>query len=1225
MLRWLAGAMQFVALTAAAVPPLAVAHGHLGEAGHGVLPNMLLNLSLTFEDAAAAYREPYSGLQEYAGYFNPRLCYTYPGKSRGGAIDPELGERGYFSPSQPAGAAHECGGGAFSGNLMNWATATTLDLLRYGLTGGDRVIDEAGLTVLQRAWLPDGALALNPDFYAHPQYFPRKSINAAEVAALTPFKSETLYIVSCRNRILFSNTQKGKACDAPRTGAGGRRLVSDKYFGEFNVRVSVCTLEDSASRPDLCRAYGAAFKPEGVIQNFGKSLRTGIMSYLSEAGAGDLASYGGSLRSALNPASGDTDATSGIAGAGGAAAFINHVGRSNPQRFGVYKSGDPGAELFYEALRYLQGRPPSVTPARTVDDGLPVVGARADPLLASCQRNIIGTIGHPAFAADRFVPGNTRAIFGDSARDGDTFAVARFDVMAAARKVGAMEGSAAYGNSSPRPELLQLDTLDDGAGGSGSHYLAGAAYWAHVNPIRRDLPATVDNFSLELGPAASDRSSALYLAAKYGAFDDRNGDGNPFITSGGIRSNAEWSADGATPAAFFSGARPQGVVNAVRAMFAQAGPRGGDSQGPSAAWQGAGGAGFIITTGADTTRGTGTVQRHALSMTAGGAASVEARPTWDAAELLNGNARATPPVPTASAEARKIFTWTGAATVALRWQLLPADLRALLDVPRRGGAADGLGEARTAFLRGERSRELGQPDALFRQRSGILGDMVHSTPLIVGPPPASGAGDNYQLFRERYKERKTAVYIGANDGMLHAFSAADGAELFAYVPRALFANLAELGAITYRPRAYADGSPAQADALLGGAWKSVLASGMGMGARGVFALDVSNSSAFDKGSGALWEFTEKDDPAIGHIWTAPAIVKLNTGGKEPGQRYFAVVASGINSLASDGSGALFLLALDKPSAQKWQQGVNYYRIDTPAGQGGVANALSAPAVVLGPDGVARYAYAGDLQGRLWRFDFSAKAAQHVFTARDPAGAVQPIAHAPRVVYAPGGGYLVLFGTGKFIEEADRAAESFSIQSMYAIHDRLQLPAGPAASREQLAQRRLEGAQRYTIRGEAIDYFAHGAKRGWYFDFPNSGAHGERAAGTPVSAAGAILFDTLAPGADPCTATSLRSYVVDALSGLALGPAGVVTANAATGELALPGLPMPPLLIETGTSADGRNATGGAIATTAFAIVRPQTGSTPAFAKASISFAAKRLGWREVANWQELHEAAARKK
>ena len=128
--RLIAAAALCAAANAHAAAPLVVPHGHLGEAGRTLLPNFLLNLSLTVADAGAAYREPYSGTQQYAGYFNPRLCYTYPAKVKGSVVEPELGASGYFLPSQAAGARYECDGAAFSGNLLNWATATTLDLLR---------------------------------------------------------------------------------------------------------------------------------------------------------------------------------------------------------------------------------------------------------------------------------------------------------------------------------------------------------------------------------------------------------------------------------------------------------------------------------------------------------------------------------------------------------------------------------------------------------------------------------------------------------------------------------------------------------------------------------------------------------------------------------------------------------------------------------------------------------------------------------------------------------------------------------------------------------------------------------------------------------------------------------------------------------------------------------------------------------------------------------------
>ncbi len=1212
----------------AAPPQLVVPHGQLGTPGAGVTPNLLINLSLTFEDAGAAYREPYAATVAYAGYFNPRLCYQYPMKGKGKAADPDLDPRsGYFSPVRQSDADHRCAGTAFSGNFLNWATASTLDLLRAALTGGDRVIDEPGLTVLQRAILPDGAV--NPDFYAHPQHFARKALSAVQAEQVTPLGKEPLFIVSCRNRVLFSTTQKGRSCDAPRFGAGKRRLVSDKSLGEFNVRVSVCTPEDSALRPAFCRAYGTTFKPVGAIQMAGKRLRIGIMSYLGGAAAGDPANYGGALRAALAPGDSGIDAATGTVDTSAAIAAINRAGRADLARQGVYSAGEPGAELHYEALRYLQGRAPSATKA-VADDGLPVLTTRADPVLAACQRNIVATIGHASFNADRYLPGNTRAVFGDTARGADTFVPsAPFDVMAASRRVGAMEADSArsFGNQAPRPDLLKLDTLDDGPGGRGSRYLAGAAYWAHVNPIRPDQKVKVDSFSLELGTPSGPASSALYLAAKYGSFQDHNGDGNPFITTDNVRTSREWSPDGVAPMHFHSAPEPHAIAGAVNALFAGARAQTGSSAGPAAASQAKAGAAFVVLTASDTGSGTGTLRRHALDVKLGGAAGVGVQAVWDAGDLLTGSPNAAPPVPAHFPPSRKIFTFAPnepVPTIALSWPQLPADLRPLLDVPLKDAPRDGLGELRTAWLRGDRSREMGRPGGVFRQRVGVLGDIVHSTPLIVGAP-APNAGDGHATFREQYKNRATVVYAGANDGMLHAFSAANGAELFAYVPRVLMPELAELANPGWQPRAYVDGSPGSGDAMIGSGWATVLVSGMGMGARGVFALDITNPAAFDKGRGALWEFTSDDDPAIGHLREAPQIVKLDVTrkGDPPRYRYFALVPSGINTVS--GQQALFLLALDKPANQKWRHGTNYHRVVMPTGSSTRPNKLSAPGIVTAADGSAKHAYAGDLHGNLWRVDFASMAAHRLFTARDKAGASQPVSHAPRVVFAPAGGYLVIFGTGKFIEQSDTAPASFTTQSMYAIHDKMLTPPDPVGSRDQLAQRTLTGNGAYTISGAPIDYFAPNAKRGWYFDFPNGRDDGERVAGSAMSVAGAIVFDTLLPGVDQCSPPSGRQYAVDAVSGFALDAAGMAKPDETTGEPTMASALAPPLFVAAGTSAGQRDATGAATATRTFTLLRPgPDGKAGAGKTIKATFPAKRLGWREVANWQELHQAANKK-
>jgi type IV pilus assembly protein PilY1 len=1246
----------WICAMAQAAPRLVVPEGQLGLAGGRVPPNLLINLSVTHADAGAAYRGDYDRRREYAGYFNPRMCYDYPmARKAGAAPEPELAERsGYFSIAGPADGRRECGADSFSGSFLNWASAATLDLLRYGLTGGDRVIDEPGLTVLQRAWLPDGRFG--PDFYANASLFPRKSVTAGGAGSapnkVTPFDTPVLYIVSCRNRILFSAAKTGAGCDAPRAG----RKRSSKNFGQFNARVRVCSEADSASRPDLCRHYAGGFKPEGSLQQYSGALRIGLMSYLTEQGADDANLYGGVLRAPLkfigprkldaplfapaanrqaewDPDSGvlarNPDASGGADS--GAINYINQLGRSQPARAGSYQGADPGAELYYEALRYLQGRAPSpAAGAAAIDAGFPVWKFRADPVLAACQRNIVATIGHASFVDDRYLPGNTRTGKKDGVRAADPFAP--FDVMQATRRVGEMEAdpAGAWRNPAPRPELLHLDGMDDGPGGAGSYYLAGAAYWAHTEALRPGQPVRVDSYSLELDGVPGSGPSALYLAAKYGAFDDRDGAANPF--SDGAR---EWRRDGGSPAAYFSASDGHAVIGAVRGLFAAAAAARGSVTGGAAIAAHQGG-GFVIRVSYAQGVWSGRLARLALSGGANGALEIGAAPAWEAAALLDGDPHATPPLaPKPAPQARKIYTLVhqsdqSAMTVPFTWDSLPREQRAWLDLAPSGEIRDGLGQARVAFLRGDRAREIGRSDGVFRRRASVLGDAIHSTPLLVGPPAVSVQGAGYEAFHARYKNRPGVVYLGANDGMLHAFHADDGSELFAYVPNALVPVLGELSNPAYSHRAYVDASAGYGEASLNGKWRSVLVSGMGMGARGVFALDVSNPAAFESGMGALWEFTDSDDPDIGHVRAAPQIAKLKVGmkGKAPEYRYFALVASGINNygqdaMHADAGGVLFLLALDKPASASWRLGVNYYKLAAPAFEPRLANALAPPALAIAADGSARFGYAGDLQGNLWRFDFTGTppwSGQPLFAARDATGQRQPIAHAPKLVFAPGGGYLVLFGTGKLIEEADLQPSNFAPQSFYAIRDGTATPIAPVRGRSELAQRTVSGR---AITGAEFDYAGADSKKGWYFDFPQAGNDGERVAASALLASGTVFINTTAPGSDACAAPTARSYVLDALSGFAFKADGVAASGAPTGEPAPAGAGALPMAIEMRASVGRRDPTGRASASRMVGLVRLQDGAAPAVLPVTVTFPARRVSWREVANWQQLHDASKR--
>jgi len=1284
-----------------AAPGVALAQEPLYSGRANVHPNLLLSLSVEFPTVGLAYRGDggtYNRTREYIGYFNPSKCYVYKGGNR------NLGDDAYFVIHADADPeTRECDGASFSGNFMNWASASAIDMLRYALTGGDRVVDEPDLTVLQRAVLYDGP---GGNFYADGTYFPRRTLkkegNASAPGKVTPFAVNRLYVVSCRNRILFSdeksNVVGGSAaasdyCISKYDGKGKLpQSAIDKKLGEYLVRVQVCDEDEGPERTDLCQKYGEHYKPVGELQRNAMRVRVGAMGYLLDDAA---ERYGGVLRAPLkylgakrflapgytasdndrpewdeqtgvfhsNPEQPEqkdsTTANSGVIN------YLNKFGRT-----ARYKMLDPVGELYYEGLRYLQGRQP--TPAATADmtdgmkDGFPVLEAWQDPVTASCQRNYILTIADVNTHWDRYIPGNTRTKFGnnedahDSARNADAIvpgATPGLDVKVWTEKVGQMEVDAgnAYGNPAPNAELADLHERDTGSGGHGTYYMAGLAYWANTHDIRLDKPVRVKTFAIDVDEggdgkidgnqrALKPRNSQLYLAAKYGGFEDRNGDGNPFVTYDAdgqtvlVGNNREWDNGEGVPANYFLAGQPTQMIAAIRRVFstitASSGTLGG--VGLSSSKLGAGGA-YVYQPGFDPARWSGSLRKLAIGFNEAGL-SIAQTAQWDAGDILTGDADQTPnPQP----DERNIYTLkagpSGTAMAEFKWDALDAGSQDALNIAPSDGLEDGLGPARLAWLRGVREREIGQKNGMFRLRDRVLGDIVNSNPVYVGAPAARARGDGYAAFLDANKSRSPAVYVGANDGMLHAFDADTGVELFAYVPRALIPFLPQLTRPDYVHRPYVDGGLAAEDALVGGKWKTVLAGALGAGAQGVFALDITDPGAFSDGGGILWEFTDADDADMGNVIGAPQVARFRTGVNAGVPQYgdFVVVASGLNNYVEDGegrhnddaAGVLFILSLDKPLGEPWKEGVNYHKIRLPAAEGLSSNGLAQPALVPGLDGAIRRAYLGDLQGGLWRLDFGVSqpwsvtgSAQPMFVARTTGGKRQPITTRPLVAFGPGGGYLVMFGTGKFVEQADAAPGAFQTQTFYAIHDTGGTIAGRSALVEREAEAEANGT--YSIVGDVLTYGSTG-KKGWYLDFPDSATTGERAATDAVLRDGTIYFNSLIPGSDPCAAGGGASYQIDALTGFP--PGGAVTRH-----VSQVGLLGTPIVLDLGVTVGQRNAIGERIVKRRQQVVNVGTGG----AKGMLSPAedgygettqrAGRFSWREILNWQELRDALAKK-
>jgi type IV pilus assembly protein PilY1 len=182
----------------------------------------------------------------------------------------------------------------------------------------------------------------------------------------------------------------------------------------------------------------------------------------------------------------------------------------------------------------------------------------------------------------------------------------------------------------------------------------------------------------------------------------------------------------------------------------------------------------------------------------------------------------------------------------------------------------------------------------------VLGDIVNGRPAYVSNvPPFKYADPGYQEFKASNLSRKKAVYLAANDGMLHAFGAQSGQELWAYVPSFVLPNLISLADKNYsgNHRYYVDGSPVPSDVYdpASGSWRTLLVGGLNDGGRGYYALDVTDPD----NPKALWEFSNAN---VGLTYGNPIISKLING------TWIVAVTSGYNNVnPGDGVGRLFLL------------------------------------------------------------------------------------------------------------------------------------------------------------------------------------------------------------------------------------------------------------------------------------------------------------------------------
>lgn len=217
-------AVSFVAIgsgTPPSIPAIALATEPLYAAVVVDKPAMALALSVEFPTVGAQYTpggstdNTYDVAKEYLGYYDAESCYTY----NNAPTETPTGTQTVadFKRFDRTGAAtgRKCVN-AFSGNFLNWASSSAIDMLRLALSGGDRYIDTASLTILQRAVIPNG----DPTCMWNSTNFPAKRLlkdgggtgsywGAVPTAMITAANGNDIYVANTLNRIYFGTSQTG--------------------------------------------------------------------------------------------------------------------------------------------------------------------------------------------------------------------------------------------------------------------------------------------------------------------------------------------------------------------------------------------------------------------------------------------------------------------------------------------------------------------------------------------------------------------------------------------------------------------------------------------------------------------------------------------------------------------------------------------------------------------------------------------------------------------------------------------------------------------------------------------------------------------------------------------------------------------------------------------------------------------------------------------------------
>ncbi|TIE18548.1 pilus assembly protein [Stenotrophomonas maltophilia] len=736
------------------------------------------------------------------------------------------------------------------------------------------------------------------------------------------------------------------------------------------------------------------------------------------------------------------------------------------------------------------------------------------------------------------------------------------------------DGYSNNGNGFPASSIPTPGNIDGGLGApfsdGYSHTMADIATYYYVNPLRTDdrMPlgqvpvpeqcATSTDKSLDCKKDLHINFYGITLGARGNLFDpDRQQ--NPY-TDSTVYSNWPdrqndnpstvddiWHAATNTRGEYINARTPADITTAMRRVLSSvtSGPAPSGSQGLTGARIGTGSLAVTPQFEVANEETDWFSRLKASKLTVNNTTrQTEYTQVWDAAEKLG--AQRSRNIVAAKGNAAVVFNSTNISFT----DLCSKDEKQYPGIARCAPTeAEKLGgdiSTAIAYLGGDASREVRNSGGIYRTRTTVLGDIVNSSPVISSPRDDYGyqristdMATSYATYLARKRSNgRYMVYVGANDGMLHAFDggmngsgvsdSAGGSETFAYIPGTALGHMANLlypyvaankSDQRFRHRYYVDGPIAVADAQIDGKWATALVGTAGAGGRSVFALDVTTPSSFGTGN-RLWEISDVAPGLdatvkanIGHVLGKPVIVPVKDGN---GVAWKAIFGNGYNSL----NRKAVLFVVDLGSGAVRMISANEAAATAPAGDNGLGNIVAVDrwradssggtGRVRGRDGLADTVYAADQRGALWKFDLEDAATSvtaPVFTTARQTNNNnqvyrQPITGGMTAVTGSGGGVMLVLGTGSF--SFDNDPQDVTAQSLYGVNDTSKgQPETTIVPSDLVAYSVATNGKQRSIAAKPFS----GAARGWSIALPGSG---ERFVGNPAVASGTVFMPTYMP-------------------------------------------------------------------------------------------------------------------